>query len=533
MKDVQKAIAALNKLMIAKIKSTCNLRSKLNTRKRDWLLIYQQEELTRIMRDNGSFIVFPPFGSDKSDDIYVYAENNLDVERTLRSLNYLVSRSTSMLFQVVIYLNSSHIQWVDLFTRLSQSSGTEILFQSDNNQLDITGTKKQVLSIVELLSKHSIIQDHHLSSVFSIELASDQRDFISGKKNGKINKIMKSCEAHIHFKEYNEFNFLIHIQSDDFLKAKKGLDSLQKELPAEISFFVPEICHRRIIGVGGKNIQRVMKQFGVYVKFSSNEEMASSVGYFDVDHNVIARTPEKNIKSLDKLKASIMEFISFQKDRDYISKQEYVPSFAHRKLLHLHGKFLREKGKLYNSKIVWPERNGTDHVLVVGPESHIEEMQLRIRNLLPQSAEVQISSSSALECLLASDRMEELINNIYSTTSIHLILPQPMGPRKNGQHHQSSLLSTSMEPLVRIIDCDTFSFFNNHTSTFKLCYDDNSKHKLDEAKDILNTFISHNSSLSKELSDIPYDDLLTLVDAHHISPSVMHRIDFPESCKDI
>lgn len=43
---------------------------------------------------------------------------------------------------------------------------------------------------------------------------------------------------------------------------------LQEELPAEISFHVPEAYHKRIIGVGGKNIQRIMKKYGVYVKFS-------------------------------------------------------------------------------------------------------------------------------------------------------------------------------------------------------------------------------------------------------------------------
>lgn len=37
----------------------------------------------------GSYISFPTFGSEKSQ-IQVYAENNINVERTLRSLNYLV-----------------------------------------------------------------------------------------------------------------------------------------------------------------------------------------------------------------------------------------------------------------------------------------------------------------------------------------------------------------------------------------------------------------------------------------------------------
>jgi hypothetical protein len=45
--------------------------------------------------------------------------------------------------------------------------------------------------------------------------------------------------------------------------ALHGLTMLQEELPAEISFHVPEGYHKRIIGVGGKNIQRIMKKVSV------------------------------------------------------------------------------------------------------------------------------------------------------------------------------------------------------------------------------------------------------------------------------
>jgi hypothetical protein len=35
----------------------CNLQSVLNPRKRDWLLLYKKDELTKIMRDNGKEVV--------------------------------------------------------------------------------------------------------------------------------------------------------------------------------------------------------------------------------------------------------------------------------------------------------------------------------------------------------------------------------------------------------------------------------------------------------------------------------------------
>ena len=85
-------------------------------------------------------------------------------------------------------------------------------------------------------------------------MANEHREFISGKKNGKLNKIMKSAGIKIKFETFNDYNFLIDIVGND-TGALHGLSMLQEELPSEISFHVPEIYHKRIIGVGGKNIQ--------------------------------------------------------------------------------------------------------------------------------------------------------------------------------------------------------------------------------------------------------------------------------------
>lgn len=41
---------------------------------------------------------------------------------------------------------------------------------------------------------------------------------------------------------------------------------MKDELPAELSFYVPESLHKKIIGVRGANIQDIMKKYGVRVK---------------------------------------------------------------------------------------------------------------------------------------------------------------------------------------------------------------------------------------------------------------------------
>lgn len=153
------------------------------------------------------------------------------------------------------------------------------------------------------------VQAFHHEIRFQVELANEHREFISGKKNGKINKIMQSTSVKIKFETFNEHNFLIDLSGSD-ISVIQGLSLLQEELPAEISFHVPEAYHKRIIGIGGRNIQRIMKKYGVYVKFSNAEEFAALGGYNDNEDNVVARTPSKNAINLDNLKQSVMEIVN-------------------------------------------------------------------------------------------------------------------------------------------------------------------------------------------------------------------------------
>lgn len=49
------------------------------------------EEIKNIMNDNGTFINFPPIGSQASL-ISVYGDHRVNIERTIRAIMQLVSR---------------------------------------------------------------------------------------------------------------------------------------------------------------------------------------------------------------------------------------------------------------------------------------------------------------------------------------------------------------------------------------------------------------------------------------------------------
>lgn len=200
---------------------------------------------------------------------------------------------------------------------------------------------------------------------------------------------MQTTNVKIKFETFNDHNFLIDVAGAD-ASVLQGLSLLQEELPAEISFHVPEAYHKRIIGVGGRSIQRIMKKYGVYVKFSNAEEFAALGGYNDNDDNVVARTPAKNAINLDNLKQSVMELVNPKviisytsirllvaycdiQDKDYVNETVSIPRRYHRTLLGEKSIFIHDIETKTNSRVRFPDKEtASDVVTIFGPESQVQ-----------------------------------------------------------------------------------------------------------------------------------------------------------------
>lgn len=92
---------------------------------------------------------------------------------------------------------------------------------------------------------------------------------------------------------------------------RSGLSLVEQEMPASISFHVPDQYHKRIIGIGGQHIQRIMKKHSVFVKFSNAMDRGGA-GREDDDikvDNVICRTPARNAGALELVKAEILDMV--------------------------------------------------------------------------------------------------------------------------------------------------------------------------------------------------------------------------------
>ncbi|SAM00522.1 hypothetical protein [Absidia glauca] len=417
----KRATLLAKKLAEQKLNCLYHKESSFDPHKADWILLRQQDKLKKLLQDNGSFIHFSQIGSG-SPVIQVYGENRINTERTLRLLNHMAHDIYHVTFKWKPTANDFDL--MTCISRLAEFSGGEVLYSGDQGRLDVYGSDTAIRLVYQFV-KDSKLMDNHISTCITLELASEHRAFMKGKKSGKVNKIVKSCGANIKFiPAYSDYNCLMTVDSTDIDKAFYGLELLSHELPEERSFYVPEIYHRRIIGVGGKNIQRIMKKYGVYVKFSGADEFTELGGYFENEHNVFARTPRKYSSSLQQLYDEVMELITFEKDRNWVSYSVKVPLYLHRTIPNLHSNALRDYGRLHNTRLWWPPRCGNADVVVVGPVTQVRLIQAALSNLLPRHCYVPVPLSSALTNYLESSiHLKNLKRVMQMDWSVALIDP--------------------------------------------------------------------------------------------------------------
>jgi hypothetical protein len=92
--------------------------------------------------------------------------------------------------------------------------------------------------------------------------------------------------------------------------ALQGMALLSGELPAEISFYIPQQYHKEVIGVRGSHVQTIMNKFDVYIHCADRDEQIHRGGYFENEDNTYIQCPTKNLTKLDLAKAGIMELIA-------------------------------------------------------------------------------------------------------------------------------------------------------------------------------------------------------------------------------
>lgn len=169
------------------------------------------------------------------------------------------------------------------------------------------------------------------------EIHPDFEDFISGKKNGKLTRIMEltACLIQLEMEEEDD-NLYLNLVSDSFPDFKKSFKNVINEFPAEESFFIPEVCHRPIIGTGGSLIQATMRKHNVFIQFSNSFNLPQNKISMIRYDNVIIRCPKKNKANICLAKKDLKQIVQ---EYDSLQSKTLIrfSSGQYRHILHVNG----------------------------------------------------------------------------------------------------------------------------------------------------------------------------------------------------
>jgi len=282
-----------------------------------------------------------------------------------------------------------------MLSDICANSDADVSF--DKLTFTITGSDDAVKAALMVISEIRFVTRSQYQIRVKIELANEHKEFVSGKKNGKINKIMGQSSVQIIFDGFNEYNFNIDVCGGNYDAMKSGLMLVEQEMPASISFHVPDQYHKRIIGIGGQHIQRIMKKHSVFVKFS-NAMDRGGVGREENEDpvdNVICRTPARNAQNLELVKSEILDMVD-QGDAEFTSQTVTVDRLYHRQLIARLGQ-LQELEKKWNCKILFPStEQASDEITINGPEWQVPHCVDEFLGLVPDNHELVLASTPEL-----------------------------------------------------------------------------------------------------------------------------------------
>ena len=485
---------------------------KVSSDKVDNLILERLDKIQKIMEYNGSYVLLPHLGLQRNS-IRVQGTDMLHVERTIREVMGISGQFYSASWYVTLSEASQRAPTSNdvknMLADICISSGAEISFEKLT--FHVFGSDDAVKAALWIINSLPFVKRAQSHLRVKIELANEHKEFVSGKKNGKINKIMSQSNVQVFFDLFNEYNFFIDVSGSSYEATKNGLDLVEQEMPASIAFHVPDQYHKRIIGIGGQHIQRIMKKYSVFVKFSNAMDrggMSKEDDDIKVD-NVICRTPARNAQNLDLVKQEIMDMVE-KADAEFVSEHVIINRLYHRELLTRMADLERLE-QSWNCKINFPStEQASDLVTVTGPQYQVPKAKDDLLGMVPETHEIQINTTEGLaQYLTTGDFQKEIIEKLKAQYGVEL--------------HVQGLSSASAADDAQ----------NNETETLTLSYTRNNAGSLKDCIDYLTTqLVARGLDATTVKGAIPrpksdsFEESLPFFDS-----KLFHRAD-PTNCTD-
>lgn len=379
----------------------------MNKDKLDLMILNNQKNLLNIMFKYGVFIQLPNLGELNNSTVMVQGGNKESVDDCISDINGIATNYYTV--DAIIPNIVNELGLVQLIQRKKTCNAV-----MNQYGLQINGHCDEIKLILKNLVANGNKGNICLAIKLRLELGNDQRDFISGKKNGKLIKILNQLQniPKINFQNFNQYNFYIDIElTCQTILILKTLELLELELPLELKFNIPEVFHKSIIGNGGSIIQSIMKKYNVFIKFSTIKTCSSNVYSLKRINNVLIKCPRKNSKNIKLVKYEIDQLVYKCCMNDCsINPITPITTVYHSikfQLLKSHYLMLINNNKLgqinklendYQSFINFPtsieDFNPTDNKLLIdikGSESKIKHCAKQLKKILPNNYEFKVT----------------------------------------------------------------------------------------------------------------------------------------------
>lgn len=200
--------------------------------KLEWVMSDAWESIRQIMDQTGCFIAFPSLGKPV-DRVTVYGDKPALMNKAVTLLLALCATQIAATF----FLDKDAATTANKGAAITQKdihawaasiagrSGAEVLV--DKCHLRCFGEEGDVLEAIKLAEQNPIVRAGMKEVKAELEMTNEHRDFLSGKKNGKMNKVMKASGAKVTFNDFNSINLLIDVASDQVSRVLAGLALLK------------------------------------------------------------------------------------------------------------------------------------------------------------------------------------------------------------------------------------------------------------------------------------------------------------------
>jgi KH domain len=378
----------------------------LSFAKLDLICLKYQSQLREISRRFGTFIQVPYVGASRSI-VRVQGSTEESIENTITALMQIAMQLFSVLYWVHtgssdesgLLLQPQVPMDMDSIEKIAGNSSSLVCCKAGSS-FDIVGHRSDAKRAAGIVRSLPLWDGYQHQITFRLEMPVDLKDFIAGKGNGKIHRVMRNTNVWIKFEPFNEHNFYITLTADDYSPAATGIQLLEDELPAETDLYVPESYHKHIIGTGGSNIQGIMRKYNVFIKFSHGFDGYPNGFAFVRPNNVVIRCPAKNAKSIPPAKLELLEAVK-ERDGEYCNTFIYISRSSRRILLSERSRVIyeieRKTGTIVNFPLEEDDKEPNVMVEIRGSSNSSEQAAGMLKAVLPDEYEFKVAQSPAFQ----------------------------------------------------------------------------------------------------------------------------------------